>query len=140
MDRLRFLLTVLILIPTGEVNPTPVCYGDARDHYLQPGKNHHQQTEHSPFPPDKCRLAKEMEQEIHVLRTLMDKCDRCLAETTTLTGEGGDGRRRCSEGPCFGQTPCIETSDGKTVCGPCPVGFDGNGTHCHARTGSTGHC
>ncbi|XP_062539626.1 uncharacterized protein LOC134207768 [Armigeres subalbatus] len=125
-------------------------YGDARDHYFRRpfryGTNAYEDAENlveDDFPflaADKCRLAKDMEQEIQYLRTLMDKCERCdsaveplPAKLTTLSGRSvacGDGASSWCRGA---DLPCIDTPYG-AFCAPCPVGYDRNGTLCVERT------
>uniref|UniRef100_A0A674JQR7 Thrombospondin 3 n=1 Tax=Terrapene triunguis TaxID=2587831 RepID=A0A674JQR7_9SAUR len=40
-------------------------------------------------------------------------------------------RSRCSPSPCFSGVDCMETYEYPGYrCGPCPPGFEGNGTHC----------
>ena len=35
----------------------------------------------------------------------------------------------CESNPCAKDVKCVDTSDGFR-CGPCPKGYEGNGTHC----------
>ncbi|XP_021694815.1 cartilage oligomeric matrix protein-like [Aedes aegypti] len=121
-------------------------YGDARDHYFsQPFRYGESASEDarnlveddSPFVvADKCRLAKDMEQEIQYLRTLMDKCERCVSSLDSIPA-GSSGRGvSCEDGGAFWcrerSLPCIDTPIG-AVCTPCPVGHDWNGSECIPR-------
>ncbi|KAL1394664.1 hypothetical protein pipiens_011787 [Culex pipiens pipiens] len=72
-----------------------------------------------------------MEKEIQYLRNLMDKCDRCESGTSSPITDG----RKCADSPCASGASCTDTPTGATVCGPCPVGYDGNGLSCTPRSG-----
>uniref|UniRef100_A0A1Q3FR29 Putative conserved secreted protein n=1 Tax=Culex tarsalis TaxID=7177 RepID=A0A1Q3FR29_CULTA len=111
----------------------PGCFGDARDQYFAEATPFQENPEDDEFgfAPDKCRLATAMEKEIQYLRNLMDKCDRCEYGTSSPITDG----RKCADSPCASGASCTDTPTGGTVCGPCPVGYDGNGLSCSPRAG-----
>ncbi|XP_055618836.1 thrombospondin-4-like [Toxorhynchites rutilus septentrionalis] len=124
---LPLLMAALLLrtiVSPAENHNSMTCYGDARDGYFSKQFTSHgsdQTDSELPFPADKCRLAREMLEEIQYLRTLMDKCERCPVGTMNLV-DGG----RCKDKPCLSETSCVDTGSG-AICGPCPVGFDSDG-------------
>ncbi|XP_074834409.1 cartilage oligomeric matrix protein [Carettochelys insculpta] len=73
-------------------------------------------------------LLKQQIKEIVFLKNTVMECDACAMQpweppsSTALTSS-------CSPNPCFPGVTCTETSSG-FHCGPCPLGFTGNGTHC----------
>ncbi|XP_053698006.1 cartilage oligomeric matrix protein-like [Sabethes cyaneus] len=127
------LLSMVATIWTRSSPPSTAvgCYGDARDYYFQQSMLLADMLpRNSPFAPDKCRLAYDMLKQIENLRVVMDKCDRCQAEIVEIPSRGGI----CGGGLCFEGSSCTDNYRPSTaVCGPCPVGFDGNGTHCIRR-------
>ncbi|XP_065077547.1 uncharacterized protein LOC135700817 [Ochlerotatus camptorhynchus] len=131
---------------------TTTCrYGDARDHYFQQpfpyGSNPEVDAydlvdDDSPFPADKCRLAKEMEKEIQYLRRLMDKCERCVSSEEEMSTQlRGPNRKsvNCEDGGsswCLsGPSPCEDTPFG-SICELCQIGYDKNGSTCVRRAAS----
>ncbi|XP_038239768.1 cartilage oligomeric matrix protein [Dermochelys coriacea] len=75
-------------------------------------------------------LLKQQIKEITFLKNTVMECDACGMNT------GATGPRisitqfpRCLPNPCFPGVTCTETGSGFR-CGPCPLGFTGNGTHC----------
>ncbi|XP_022106207.1 cartilage oligomeric matrix protein-like [Acanthaster planci] len=67
----------------------------------------------------------EQTKEIARLRGVMQRCSMCR-ENTTIPPEKYE---RCGSSPCFPTVRCTDTPTGY-LCGPCPDGFQGNGTHC----------
>ncbi|XP_020777925.1 thrombospondin-3a [Boleophthalmus pectinirostris] len=65
---------------------------------------------------------REQVKEMSLIRNTILECQVCGFH---------EPRSRCSPNPCFKGVACVESLQfpGFT-CGPCPTGFEGNGTHC----------
>ncbi|XP_069505420.1 cartilage oligomeric matrix protein isoform X2 [Ambystoma mexicanum] len=76
-------------------------------------------------------LLKKQIKEITFLKNAVMECDACGINP----GATGPGitmtvfQRSCTPNPCFPGVSCIDTTTG-FLCGACPLGFTGNGTHC----------
>ncbi|XP_055534710.1 thrombospondin-3a-like [Wyeomyia smithii] len=115
---------------TKTIPSVSVCYGDVRDYYFRLPLFSELTSENSPFPPNKCRQAYDMLEQIQQLRVVMDKCDQCMAGISEVPLGGTS----CRGGLCFEGSSCTKNyRSASAVCGPCPVGFDGNGTYCTER-------
>ncbi|KAJ8359776.1 hypothetical protein SKAU_G00163010 [Synaphobranchus kaupii] len=57
---------------------------------------------------------------------------RCIGEakSTDVCNKQNCPVDGCLSNPCFGGVVCTSAPDGSWECGPCPVGFRGNGTFC----------
>ncbi|KAJ1085386.1 hypothetical protein NDU88_005519 [Pleurodeles waltl] len=76
-------------------------------------------------------LLKQQIKEITFLKNAVMECDACGIKPSA-TGPGISVTRfhsRCTPNPCFPGVSCIEAATG-FLCGACPLGFTGNGTHC----------
>ncbi|XP_033634735.1 cartilage oligomeric matrix protein-like [Asterias rubens] len=67
----------------------------------------------------------EQTKEITRLRAVMQNCAMC----NTVNPIQPPKYERCNSNPCFQNVKCTDTPTGYS-CGPCPLGFEGNGTHC----------
>ncbi|XP_075466990.1 cartilage oligomeric matrix protein [Ascaphus truei] len=76
-------------------------------------------------------LLKQQVKEITFLKNTVMECDAC-GMNPSATGQGISVtayRSKCVPNPCSSGVTCTETGTGFR-CGPCPLGFSGNGTHC----------
>lgn len=65
---------------------------------------------------------REQVKEMSLIRNTILECQVCGFH---------EPRPRCSSNPCFKGVSCVESLQFPGfICGPCPPGFEGNGTHC----------